>query len=438
MDQVQQLITLNLQHLWHPCSQMKDYENFPPLVINKARGSYLELADGRKIIDAISSWWCKSLGHNHPRLKAALLKQVDRFEHVILANTTHETIVQLSQQLSQLMPALTKVFYASEGSSAVEIALKMSLHSRQIQGQAKRTKFIALKNAYHGETAGALSVSDLGIYRDPYQAMLFDAYFITDIPYVSNTQDPLWDDCGAYWEATEKKLAPYAESATALIVEPLVQVAGNVQIYSQDFLKRLRAWTHAHGVHLIADELVTGLGRTGKMLACEYSGIEPDLLCLGKGLTGGWLPLSAVLMREEIYQLFYADYSEGKSFLHSHTYSGNALAVAVALEALAIIKEEHICQRAVALGNKMASKMRAIAEDTGQLTNVRHIGAIVAAEVVCAEKGRRRGFEIFQKAVAEGAFLRPLGNTIYWLPPLTMEDDTLDQLAEITRKVCKI
>lgn len=426
------MIERDLQHIWHPCSQMKDYEQFQPLIVESAHGNYINLADGKKVIDAISSWWCKTLGHGHPRLKQALKIQLEKFEHVLFVNTTNETIVHLSEKLAQLTSHLNKVFYAGDGSCAVEIAMKMSLHARQIQGEFKRTKFIALENGYHGETAGALSVSDLGLYRDPYKAILFDTHLISSIPYVNSTSDPLWNDCSSYWEKTEEKLTPYAETATALILEPILQGAGGMKIYSQDFLKRLKAWTVNHNIHLIADEIMTGIGRTGKMLACEHASIEPDFVCLSKGLTSGWLPFSAVLTSEQIYQLFYDDYSTGKSFLHSHTFCGNPLAASVALEVLNIMAEENLCQRATYLEKIMLDAMCDIAEYTGKLTNIRGIGAVVAADLIC-DSNRRLGFEIYQKATALGALLRPLGNTIYWLLPLTTQIDVIDELKDITQ-----
>jgi adenosylmethionine-8-amino-7-oxononanoate aminotransferase len=426
------LITRDLQHIWHPCSQMKDYEIFKPLIIAGASQSYFHLQDGRKVIDAISSWWCKSLGHQHPRIKRALLAQVEKFEHVILANTTNETIVDLSERLARLMPALDKVMYASDGSCAVEMAMKMSLHAREITGEHERKLFIALENGYHGETIGTLSVSDLGLYRAPYQSVLFDTKLISGLPYVTGEQDALWNNCEAQWNEIVKTLEPFAETATAVILEPIVQGAAGMKIYSQDFLKRLRAWTAQHSIHLIADEIMTGIGRTGKMLACEHAGIEPDFICLSKGLTGGWLPLSAMLTRSSIYNLFYDDYANGKSFLHSHTHSGNVLAASVAIEVLKIMQEENLCARAVDVGKIMRDHMQAIADETGKLANVRGIGAMVAADLVCDEPGRRYGFEIYQKAVELGALLRPIGNTLYWLPPLNVEAETLAELREIT------
>jgi len=426
------LINLDLQHVWHPCSQMKDYEVLPPLVVKSAKGSYIELTDGRKIIDAISSWWCKSLGHAHPRLQQALQNQMEKFEHVILANTTSEVIVELSQQLVQLTRSLNKVFYAGDGSCAIEIAMKMSLHWRHIRGEKKRDKFLALENGYHGETIATLSVSDQGIYRDPYQPLLFDSEFIGPLPYVFGDKDPLWNDCQNHWNKIEKQLEPYVETATAIIVEPIVQGAGGMKIYSQDLLRRLRRWTAKHGIHLIADEIMTGMGRTGKMLACEHAQIEPDFLCLSKGLTSGWLPFSAILTTDDIYEEFYFDYKLGNNFLHSHTFCGNALGASVALEVLKIFAEDNICTEAKQLGDAMLVAMQEVAVTTKKLQNVRGIGAMVAADLICDDPSRRVGFEVYQKAVELGALLRPLGNTIYWLPPLNMKRSTLEQLKQIT------
>lgn len=428
------LIQRDHRSLWHPCAQMKDYEWFAPLEIVQAHGSFIETKSGERLIDATSSWWCKSLGHQHPRLKAALKAQLDAFEHVMLAHTTNETIVALSEKLTQLMSSLNKVLYASDGSCAVEMAIKMSLHARQLEGDKKRQVFVALKNSYHGETVGALSVSDLGLYRAPYASLLFETIFLSPLPYVLTKQDPLWLDCSDYWEQAVKKLEPLAETITAVIVEPLVQGAGGMQMYSQDFLRRLRAWTKERGIHLIADEIMTGLGRTGTMLACEHAGIEPDFLCLSKGLTSGWLPLSAMLTTQSIYDLFYDDYARGKSFLHSHTHSGNALAARVALEVLTIMEEEAICDKANQLGESMYQLMQAIAAKTPHLTRVRGIGAIVAADLTGYAPDRRIGFEFYQKAASLGALMRPLGNTLYWLPPLTTDEATLMQLKECTIK----
>jgi adenosylmethionine-8-amino-7-oxononanoate aminotransferase len=424
------LIEKDLSHVWHPCSQMKDYETFKPLVIDKAQGSYIHTHDGRKIIDAISSWWCKSLGHNHPRLKQAILRQLDKFEHVILANTTNEIITQLSEKLASLTQNLSKVFYAGDGSCAVEIAMKMSLHANQLLGNPSRNRFIALSNGYHGETIATLSVSDLGLYKKPYEPLCFDCYFVDDIPYVLGKDDPLWNDCSDYWPGIEKQLEPFINTATALIVEPIVQGAGGMLIYSQDFLKRLRQWCSANNVHLIADEIMTGIGRTGLPLACKHAGIEADFVCISKGLTSGWLPFSCVLTSNTIYNLFYDDYETGRSFLHSHTYTGNALAASVALETLQVMENQNIYSTVIANEKLLLDLMKSVAHTTGKLTNIRHIGAIVAADITTELP--RVGYAIFQEAVKLGALLRPLGNTLYWSAPLNTSEKTLYELANIT------
>lgn len=428
------LINRDLQHIWHPCSQMKDYLTFPPLVIKKAYGPFIELDTGQRLIDAISSWWCKSLGHNHPRLKKALYAQLDRFEHVIFANSTHEIIVQLSEKLAQLSPGLNKIFYASEGSSAVEISLKMALHAQKIKGFSQRTQFTALQNSYHGETFMALGLSDLGLYRQPYEAQLIKPKFIGNLPYVYSSEDRLWKDCSDYWPAIEKQLEQQSITLAAIIVEPIIQGAGGMLIYSQDFLHRLRKWTQAQGIYLIADEIMTGLGRTGFALACEHARIQADFVCLSKGLTSGWLPLSAVLTRTEIYNLFYDNYSVEKNFLHSHTFSGNALATAVALECLTVLEEENIYAKVRKKEDLLKNLMQEVADVTKKLTNIRAIGAIVAADLVLTkeQKNQRMGYQIFQEAVKMGAWLRPLGNTIYWLPPLNTNITVLVTLQRIT------
>jgi adenosylmethionine---8-amino-7-oxononanoate aminotransferase len=431
---IMSLADRDLKTIWHPCAQMKDYETFIPLPIEKAQGSYFILQDGTQVLDAISSWWCKSLGHSHPRLKAALVRQLEMFEHVILANTTNSIIVQLSEKLTCLTKNLNKIFYASEGSSVVEIALKMSLHARQILGQPFKNQVLALSNGYHGETFLALAVSDVGIYRQPYENFLPKVNFIQNIPYVCSRIDAAWQNASPSWDGIENQLDAYADNLSAIIVEPLVQGAGGMRIYSKDFLSRLRRWCSSHDVHLIADEIMTGFGRTGKMLACMHADIEADFVCIGKGLTSGWLPMSAVLTSNAIYQVFYDDYAAGKSFLHSHTYAGNALAAAVALESMKILEEEQICERVSDLEITLGSYMADVAEKTKKLINIRCLGGIVAADLdVNRDKtNSRSGYQIFKKAVAFGAYLRPLGNTIYWLPPLNITEHDLRHLRDVT------
>ena len=424
----------DLAHIWHPCSQMKDYETFPPLHLIDAEGIYLHLSNGERLIDAISSWWCKHLGHKHPHLGAALKQQIDCFEHVILANTTHETIVKLGEQLATLNPELDKALFASDGSCAIEIAMKMSLHSHALQGQAQRTRFMALENAYHGETCTTLAVSDCDLYRRPYQALLPEVKFLRGIPYVAGKHDPLWHDCSDLWPALQAQLDPLAHNLTAILIEPVLQGAGGMLVYSPDFLKRLRAWTKAHDIHLIADEIMTGLGRTGQILACDHAGITPDFLCLAKGLTAGYLPMSVCLTSTATYELFYDDYETGNAFMHSHTHSGNALAASVAVAALEILQKPDFMCSLTAKQNHLLQSMLDIAQITGCLHNVRAVGMMVAADLKAKDPKQRLGFAVFQTATQLGALLRPLGNTLYWLPPLTINIDEIDELKSITQQ----
>lgn len=435
--------------LWHPCSQMKDYETFKPLHVVGAKGSYLTLKDGRKVIDAVSSWWCKSFGHGHPRLTEALIAQVKKFEHVLLVNTTNDIIVELSQRLvclckpSHPHPSppggrrenhINKIFYASEGSSAVEIALKMSIHARLIRGQPNKNGIAALSQGYHGETLFALAVSDLGIYRAPYEQVLPKVNFITDLPHTESRFTSLWQDCGEHWSIIETKLDALKDSLSVIIVEPILQGAGGMLIYSKDFLTRLDRWCKLNDVYLIVDEIMTSFGRTGKMFAYEYAGIKPDMVCIGKNLTAGFLPMSAVLLTDEIYQLFYNDYELGQSFLHSHTHSGNALAAAVALENLKMIAEEGVIDQVQALESVLSDCFQEVAQKTKQITNIRYIGGVVAGDIITSNNTDRRGYRVYQAAVKMGAFLRPLGNTLYWLPPLNITTQDVKKLRDITIK----
>lgn len=434
------LVTRDLNHIWHPCSQMKDYENFPPLEIVGAMGSHLHLKDGRQLIDAISSWWCKTLGHGHRRLRNALTQQMEKFEHVILANTTNELIVKLSEALTAMVPALpnmpklSHVFYGGDGSTAVEIAVKLALHSCKISQNKKAPKLMALENGYHGETALTLALGDLGIYSDPYRELFPPVIFLRGLPYVDSVNHPLWNDCSEVWPEIERQLEKNRDNLCAIIIEPILQGAGGMKIYSADFLRRLRSWTLANQVFLIADEILTAYGRTGPMLACEHASIVPDLICLSKGLTSGWLPMSAVLVSDSIYDLFYSDYGSGKDFLHSNTYCGNALGAAVALETLSIYRDEKILETVAQNQPLLRAGMERVAQKTGKLKNLRSIGAVVAADLQGAKTGlgERAGFRVYQAAVERGALLRNLGDTVYWFLPLNAGPEVILELENIT------
>lgn len=423
------LLVKDHTYIFHPCSQMKDYETFKPIVIKKAEGSYIETMCGKKVIDAVSSWWCKSLGHQHPAITNAVHKQLQRFEHVIFANTTYDTIIELSERLCGLSSGLNKVMFASDGSCAVEIAIKMSLHTRKISGQHHKKKFISLKNSYHGETIGALSVSDLSQYRKAYQELLFSVEHLMP-PYISSQYDPIWENAAHEWQKSEVFLERHKEQLTAVIVEPILQGACGMRVYSKDYLARLKKWTQENDVHFIADEILTAFGRTGERFGLDHAGMTADFVCLGKSLSAGALPISAVLMTQEVYDHFYADTHEERSFFHSHTHSGNALAAAAALAALNIFESEGFYQHIKALQPVLLQHFQQIQG----LKNIRSIGAMVAGDLQTEKQVSRAGHQVFKKALTLGAYLRPLGDTIYWLPPLNIKTNTIEELAEITQK----
>jgi adenosylmethionine-8-amino-7-oxononanoate aminotransferase len=435
MVNTEQLINRDLKHIWHPCSQMKDFEDLPPLIVERAQGSYLYTNKG-PVIDAISSWWCKSLGHGHPKVIEAIMKQLDCFEHVIAANTTHPSLVELGEELSKITHK-QHIYFASDGASAVEIALKLTIHANQIKGYHHRNQFVALKNGYHGETLALMGVSDLGLYKAPYEAYGVPCHFINDIPYLLNKQDPLWENCDSYWNTTEKQLDALGDKIGAIIFEPVVQGSAGMLCYSPDFLRKLFFWAKKKKIYLIADEIMTGLGRTGEWLASNHADIDPDLICLSKGLTSGTIPLSCVMIDHSIFELFYDDYDQGKSFLHSHTFSGHSLAVSAALATIKVIQEEDLIKKAQALGDYMLDCMQEIAQLSGKLTNVRGIGALVAADL--EHNGRdRMGNIIYQHALNQGALIRPLGNTLYWLPPINTNKEIIGKLSEITLNSIKM
>lgn len=423
-----ELIQRDLSHIWHPCAQMKDFESLPLLIVHEAQGSYIHTNHGC-LIDGISSWWCKSLGHRHPAIINALKEQLDCFEHVMAANTTHPPLVQLGEKLTKITKK-QHVFFASDGSSAVEIALKLALHAKQRLGQSERKQFIALKNSYHGETLATLSISDLGIFKEPYQGLGVDCFFI-DVPYVANELDPLWQNCESFWQEQLIFLNSIKDNVCALVIEPLLQGSAGMRPYSADYLKRLAAWAKSNDIYLIADEIMTGLGRTGAWLALDKSEVEADLVCLSKGLTAGALPLSTVSIDKAIFDLFYDNYENNNSFLHSHTHSANALAVSAALAAISVIEKEDLNLQARLIGQEMHTLMQEISVKTNALTNIRTLGAVVAADL-CPIGNKRTGALFSVEALKRGAFLRPIGNTLYWLPPLNTDSQTLVKLAEIT------
>jgi adenosylmethionine-8-amino-7-oxononanoate aminotransferase len=402
---------------------MKDFENEPPFIVHSAKGSVLHTNKG-PVIDAISSWWCKSLGHGHPKVIEAIQKQMGLFEHVIGANTTHPILVELAEELADIS-GKQHVFFASDGSSAVEIALKLTLQAHQIKGNPHKNQFMTLENSYHGETLGALSLTDLGLYNAPFKSFGYPSHTLSNIPYVSGPKDPLWSDCTSYWENILAQLEQNKEELCAVIVEPLVQGAGGMLCYSADFLGKLANWAKDNDVYFIADEIMTGMGRTGEWLACQHAPIDPSLICLSKGLTSGTLPFSCVLIDHDLFDLFY---EEGEAFWHSHTFSGHALGAAAALATIGVIRGEQMLDRAKAQGLLLHELMHDMAQSTGALTKLRGLGALMAAQLSSEHHPQR----VAKKALDLGALLRPIGNTLYWLAPLNTDEDTIRKLAQIT------
>ncbi|MEW6332003.1 MAG: adenosylmethionine--8-amino-7-oxononanoate transaminase, partial [Pseudomonadota bacterium] len=425
--------------LWHPCTQMRDHETLPLIPIRRGQGVWLEDFNGKRYLDAISSWWVNLFGHANPRINAAIEKQLQQLEHVILAGFTHEPVVQLSERLIEIAPrGLAHCFYASDGSAALEIALKMSFHYWQNRGEKQRTRFINLANSYHGETLGALSVGDVALYKETYRPLLLDPVTVKSPDcYHREPGESCADYSMRAFADMEQALARHAGEVCAVVVEPLVQCAGSMRMYDPVYLKLLRQACDKHRVHLIADEIAVGFGRTGTIFACKQAGITPDMLCLGKGLTGGYLPLSACLATDDIYQAFYAEYTARKAFLHSHSYTGNPLACSAALATLDIFRDDDVINRNRTLAEHMRRTTAALAEHP-HVSEVRQRGMILAIEMVKDKKTReaypwqeRRGLAVYRHALARGALLRPLGDVIYFMPPYVIKTEEIDFLAEI-------
>lgn len=432
-------ITRDLAAVWHPCTQMKDHEWLPPVPIRRGQGAWLEDFEGKRYLDAISSWWVNLFGHANPRINTALHAQLDELEHVLLAGFTHEPAVTLAERLIALAPlGLTRCFYADNGSSAVEVTLKMSYHYWRNQGQHNKTRFITLSNSYHGETLGALAVGDVALYKETYEPLLMRAI---SVPSPDCYHRERGESCADYstrmFAQMEDTLQRHAHETCAVIVEPLVQCAGGMRMYDPVYLSLLREACDRHDVHLIADEIAVGFGRTGTLFACEQAGITPDFMCLSKGLTGGYLPLSAVLAKENIYQAFYDEYQNQTAFLHSHSYTGNPLGCRAALATLDIFAQDDVLVRNRSLAAAMA---RACArfDDHPHVAEVRQRGMILAIELVRNKATRepyawqeRRGLRVYQHALSRGVLLRPLGNVIYFMPPYVITEDEIKIMTQV-------
>ncbi|MEO8459492.1 MAG: adenosylmethionine--8-amino-7-oxononanoate transaminase, partial [Dokdonella sp.] len=404
-----------------------------------AEGAWLHGHDGRRYLDAVSSWWTCLFGHRHPRIIAALKDQLDKLDHVMLAGFTHEPAIGLAEELVRVTPpGLERVFYADNGSSAVEVALKMSFHYWRNLGRGERTRFIALTGSYHGETLGALSVTDIPLYRKTYAPLLLEPILVASPDCFERADGDSWEAHSLRRLADMRAtLEQHAGETCAVIVEPLVQCAAGMRMYHPAYLGGLRQLCDEFDVHLIADEIAVGFGRTGTLFACEQAAITPDLMCLSKGLTGGTLPLSAVLCTQRIYDAFYADYASGKAFLHSHSYTGNPIACRAACETLAIFRDEPVLQRNRELAAHLGSRLTQL-RDHPNVAEVRQTGMIAAVELVRDRRNgerfpasERRGLRVYRHALERGVVLRPLGDVVYFMPPYCITRDEIDLMVDV-------
>src|SRR5579862_4409591 len=433
----------DLAHVWHPCTQMKDHEGALPLIpIRRGHGAWLEDFEGKRYLDAVSSWWVNLFGHANPAINAAVRAQLESLEQVILAGFTHEPVIALSEELVALAPAgLNRCFYADNGSSAVEVAVKMSFHYWRNVGQAGKRRFITLSNSYHGETLGALAVGNIGLYKEIYQPLLMDVITVPSPDCFEREPGESWaEHSRRKFAFMESALARHAHESAAVILEPLVQCAAGMRMYHPVYLELLREACDRHSVHLIADEIAVGFGRTGTLFACEQAGIRPDLICLSKGLTGGYLPLSAVVTTEAIYAAFYDEYVKLTAFLHSHSFTGNPLGCAAALASLDIFRDEDVLERNKALAAHMAACAAPLAEHP-HVAEVRQHGMILAIELAKDKKSRtpypwqeRRGRSVYRHALGRGVLLRPIGDVVYFMPPYVITPEEIHLVAQVARE----
>ncbi|WP_034640151.1 adenosylmethionine--8-amino-7-oxononanoate transaminase [Chitinilyticum aquatile] len=424
------LLSRSLAAVWHPCTQMKHHETLPLLPIAGGEGVWLQDSDGRRYLDAVSSWWVNLFGHNEPRIKAAIREQLDRIEHVMLAGFTHEPVVALSEQLGELT-GLGHAFYGSDGASATEIALKMAAHYWRNLGQPQKSRFVYLQDSYHGETLGALSVTDVPIFRSAYAPLVRDNFIVMS-PDARRAEagESARDVAERAAQALETTLAAHHSEIAAVIVEPLVQGAAGMAMYDPLYLTRARELCDRYQVLLIADEIAVGFGRTGTLFACEQAGIRPDLICLSKGITGGYLPLAVVLCTDAIYTAFYDD-SSARAFLHSHSYTGNPLACAAALATLAIFRSDDVIARNRDKAARWSEGPFADLAAHPRIRNWRQQGMIWAGDVSAAPEGFAR--KLYLASLQQGILLRPIGSTLYFMPPYILDDSDAAFLARGTR-----
>jgi len=433
------------KYIWHPYTQMKDAAKFPPILIERAKGVKLYDNKGKSYYDTISSWWCNIHGHNHPKINAAIIKQLKSLDHTLFAGFTHRPAIELAERIVSITPSnLTKVFYSDNGSTAVEVALKMSLQYWHNLGKRNKIKFISLDYGYHGDTVGAMSVSGVDLFNRTFSPLFFKSFKIPS-PYcyhcpLKKERSTCDIDCvGALEQLLKKK----SREVAAIILEPLVMAAGGMIIYPDEYLKRVAQLAKKYKVHLILDEVATGFGRTGKMFACEHTKTKPDFICLSKGITSGYMPLALTLTTKKVFKAFYADYEKKKTFYHGHTYTANPIACSAALASLALFKQEKTLARV----NRLLPEFHKGLERFRGLKlvgDLRYKGMIGALELVKDKKTKkpfgleeRIGVKIYQQSLKQGLLLRPLGNIVYFYLPLTIRSSDLRIILKKTYQIIK-
>jgi len=437
------LIQNDLKYIWHPYTQMKDCREFPPILIERAKGIKLYDMDGKFYYDTISSWWCNVHGHNHPKIKSAIKRQLDKLEHVLFAGFTHEPAIELAERLVAIAPKpIKKVFFSDNGSTAVETALKMSFQYWRNIGNKKKKTFVCLDHGYHGDTIGTMSVSGVGLFNRVFSPLFFESYKVPSpycyrCPVNKERKDCKIDCAGAIEDLLKKK----SSEICGIILEPLVMAAGGMIIYPKEYLSRVGELAKKYNIHLIADEVATGFGRTGKMFACEYANVRPDFMCLSKGLTAGYLPMGITLTTDDVYSAFYDDFEKFKTLYHGHTYTANPLSCAAANASLDVFKEEDTLVNAKRIEALVIKGIEGFSEYPF-VGDVRHIGMIGALELVKNKKTkeqfdikRRIGLEIYKEGLKNNIVLRPLGNIIYLFLPLCVKEADLKCIFEKMHKM---
>ena len=430
----EQLISWDREYVWHPFTQMQDWLDEDPVIIERGEGVYLIDIDGNRYLDGIASMWTNVHGHNHPDLNAALKNQIDKISHATLLGYSNLPAIELAQKLVEITPVgLTKVFYSDNGSTAVEVALKMAFQYWQHKGESQRNLFVHFDNAYHGDTIGAMSVGGIDTFHNTFNSLLFDTVQVSTPQGASDAERRT-----LLLNAVARVLAENGGKIAGIILEPLIQGAGGMLIAPKGFLNGLAALAKKWNTLLIVDEVMTGFGRTGSLWACEHENISPDILCSAKGLTAGYLPLAATITTDEIYSAFLADYSERKAFFHGHTYTGNPLGCAVALENIAIFEREELI-------DKLQTTIAHFECRLQEFYQLKHVGDVrvcgMAAGIELMKDvdntipyayEERVGIHVCKAALRKGVLLRPLVNTIVLMPPLQISVPELGALLDIT------